>query len=303
MSKKVGVVGLPNVGKSLFFNKVTKTNQARSENFPFCTIDPNKGKLVWKDEKLTALGTNSQHIIYSEIEIHDIAGLIKGAHEGAGLGTQFLGHIRDVDLILHVVRGFENEDIIHVEGAISPTHDYDVVRAELLQADIAHIEKKIKKSKGEELKKLEALHKVLPNLLFGQSIPMHLTEGLDLLYFKPEIVILNGTELPNMDFLKDTSYIATDVSTITDETIGQICQKIYDKLDLICYFTTGKQETRAWTTEKGSNAMVAAGKIHTDFCKKFVKAMVTKYGTTTTKMEGKDYIVQHTDIIEFKIAK
>jgi ribosome-binding ATPase YchF (GTP1/OBG family) len=311
MGNKVGIVGFPNVGKSLLFNKLTKTNAAKSANYLFCTIDPNKGRLVYEDEFLTKLSklSRSKRTVYSDIEIYDIAGLIRGAHSGSGLGNQFLSHIREVNVILHVARGFENHDVIHAEGEVNPMNDYLGIRAELLEADLHHIQKKIERTKSkEDVVQLEEIKNILMNSLMDNKPPL-ITEyedlGIDLLSIKPEIVLLNGHHDDMIEFLTmhNIDYVVLDVPSIQQSTINDICDRIYKKLNIICFFTTGEDETRAWTVQEGVDAATASGEIHSDFPKKFVKAKVRGYDESKVRLEGREYIVKNRDVVEFMIGR
>jgi GTP-binding protein YchF len=328
MSKKCGIIGLPNVGKSLLFNKLTKTNKAQSENYPFCTIDPNIGFLTYEDDKLKALANfgKSRKTIYSYIELYDIAGLVKNASKGEGLGNQFLANIRSVNAIIHVTRGFADDDVIHVMDRVDPINDYYVIQLELIEADIKHIDNKIPKTKSAaDVKELEGLKSLLLETVNSSEetfdFSMHKQHqdailsistkfGLDLLSMKPQVVLINGNNDEMNEFCEKNhiSHVSINISTINQDEINAICEAIYEKLNLICFFTTGEVETRAWMIKNGSNAREASGEIHSDFPKKFIKAKVTAYDlyktqTPKTTMEKGDYIIQNRDIIEFAIGK
>lgn len=328
MSKKCGIVGMPNVGKSLLFNKLTKSNKAQSENYPFCTIDPNIGLLTYEDEKLKKLASfgKSRKTIYSYIELYDIAGLVKNASKGEGLGNQFLANIRSVNAIIHVVRGFASEDVIHVMDRIDPVNDYCIIQLELIAADIKHIDNKITKTKSaSDIKELENLKELIMNSINTEDETFSFTEyqkhqevilntsnkfNLDLLSIKPQVVLINGENAEMEDFCKNNfiDYLSISIADIQQADINAICEEIYKKLNLICFFTTGEVETRAWMIKKGTNARDASGEIHSDFPKKFVKAKVTTYDsyftvTPKTTVEKPDYVVENRNIIEFMIGK
>ncbi len=290
---KIGIVGLPNVGKSTLFQALTK-KQVDTSNYPFATIDPNIGVVEVPDERLHKLAklSKSQKIIPTIIEFVDIAGLVKGAAQGEGLGNKFLTHIREVDAICHVVRAFENENITHVSGTPNPKHDYEIIRTEL------------------ELKDLES------------------KETINLLAKKPELVVFN-TSNKNVEIPQTENSIAVnigeenDISAMTPEEqkelgvepgLNKLIKVAYKLLGLITFFTTGEDESRAWTIPSGSTAKRAGRAIHSDFEEKFIRADIIFWEKLLEagswpkardlgwlRSEGKDYIVKDGDVIEFKI--
>lgn len=355
MSFSIGIVGLPNVGKSTLFRALTK-KQVDASNYPFCTIDPNVGVVKVPDERVDKLAeiSDSQQIIHTVIEFVDIAGLVKGAHKGEGLGNQFLANIREVDAILQVVRGFQDDDIIHVHNKIDPSEDIEVINSELILADLSVIEKRIQsmqkglKSGGDKLlkKQLEVYEKIKTYLEKGELVNKiefepdeeDIVKELNFLTNKPFLYIINvdedkmGTKSKisgiDKDFIipisaKIESEIAelapNDAKAFLEDLnleksgLDQVISASYKLLNLISYFTSGEKETRAWTIEKGTKAPQAAGKIHTDFEKGFIRAEVTKYedfikhnGEQGAKeagvmaIEGKEYVVQDGDVMHFR---
>lgn len=356
-----GIVGLPNVGKSTLFNALT-ANAAPSENYPFCTIEPNVGIVEVKDEKLLKLQeiSNSNRIVYSTTQFVDIAGLVEGASKGEGLGNKFLSHIRLVDAICHVVRCFDSEDITHVAGKVSPIDDIEIVNLELILADgqvidqsIPKIERRAKSEKDlqptlELLKKCKECcdaGKPLRSLELSED-EQELIKSYSFLSLKKTIYIANVSEndLPEMenDYVRQVrEYAAKEASEVLPicaqleaelavldgeekqeylDSVGldkpgldRLIQKSFKLLNLITFITTGKMETKAWTIEKGMSAPEAAGKIHTDIQKGFIRAEVMQYddlvslGSENAVKEkglmrsvGKEYIVEESDIIHFR---
>ncbi len=358
---KLGVVGLPNVGKSTLFNALTK-NKIPSENYPFCTIEPNVGIVAVPDERLDVLGKlyNTKKITPAVIEFVDIAGLVKGASEGEGLGNKFLSHIRQVDAIVHVVRCFENANITHVDGNVDPIRDIQVINMELILSDMEVVTRRLDKS--EKLYKggnkslqteVEVLHKLID--LFNNEKPARALEataeeqdvidGLFLITSKPVIYIANvgedassvekmhaskveqfATEEKN-EVITLCARLEEELSDLSEEERDLFMQEFglastgldklivvgYRLLGLISYLTAGEKEVRAWTITKGTKAPGAAGKIHTDFEKGFIKAEVATYkdivecgGYTPAKekgkvrIEGKEYVVQDGDVMLFR---
>ncbi|QED22891.1 redox-regulated ATPase YchF [Candidatus Deianiraea vastatrix] len=361
MPLNCGIVGLPNVGKSTLFNAITNTSNAQAANYPFCTIEPNSGIVPVGDERLEKLAkiAGSEKIIPNTIEIIDIAGLVKGASKGEGLGNQFLGNIRQVDAILHVVRCFEDDDIIHVDGNVDPLRDIEVIETELLLADIAVLEKradnlqkkmKTQKDAGLELEIAKKLINAMNNGTMASNVSLsndeiQIAKTFQLITQKPVIYIINTDEkgLKNtnkyaqsvMEFAKkrniNTVTICAKVEAelsefegedkktmlaelgLTSSGLEKIARSAFDILDLITFFTIGPKEAHAWSIKRGGSAPNAAGVIHTDFEKGFIKAEVISYNDYVTlggeagakqagkfRLEGKEYLICDGDIVHFK---
>lgn len=349
MSLKVGIVGLPNVGKSTLFKALTR-KQVDINNYPFCTIEPNVGIVEVPDERLAKLSalSGSKKIIPAVIEFVDIAGLVKGASEGEGLGNKFLQNIREVDAIVEVVRVFENPDIIHVHNRVEPTEDIEIINTELMLADLETVTKRKLKTLKEAragkkeavaemavLEKLEAEFQVgrLPHSLvhtFSEE-EQKIVRELQLLTTKPFLYVYNVSDIDVIlaPALEERPYVKLDIK-IEEELIemsaeeiaemglvshiGDLAKKAYALLGLMTYFTTGVEETRAWTIHQGSTAPQAGAAIHGDFEEKFIRAEVIHWTKLleagswsaardqgTLRLEGKDYIVADGDVIVFRI--
>jgi hypothetical protein len=327
---KIGVVGLPNVGKSTLFNALTR-NAVASANYPFCTIEPNVGIVAVPDARVDFLAKHykAKSVINATVEFVDIAGLVKGASGGEGLGNKFLGHIREADAIVHVVRVFDRSEITHVSGDINPERDIDTINLELILADLESVNKRLDKNRNtEEVKVLEKIKTDLENEKFAGVVG----KQFNLITSKPMIYVINVDE---KDVAKDfgdkipiCAKIEEELSQITDaeerkelmqayglKTSGldKLIAKGYETLGLISFLTAGEPEVRAWTVTKGAKAPQAAGKIHTDFERGFIRAEVVAYDDFVkagsilkakekglVRSEGKDYIVKDGDVIHFK---
>lgn len=350
---KIGIVGLPNVGKSTLFNALVKGNQASASNYPFCTIEPNVGIVEVPDERLAKLAAivNPAKIVPAIIEFVDIAGLVAGAHKGEGLGNQFLSHIREVDAIAIVTRFFENTDIAHVQGSVNPKRDIETIMLELVMADLAtvskisdNIEKQAKDGKPEHIIKKEAIKTICNGLERGLPLnEIELPKGLNkvdlppLLTAKPRLHIANIAEDQissfsppsslHLSFILCSAKLEAELVNLPDSEkieflasfglkksgLERLIQAAYDVLGLESYFTAGPKEVRAWTIVKESKAPQAAGVIHTDFKKGFIRAEVIAYEdyikyngevkarqSGRMRSEGKDYIVKDGDVILFR---
>lgn len=358
---KAGIVGLPNVGKSTLFNALVANAKAEAANFPFCTIEPNVGVVSVPDERLEVLAkiSNSEKIVPTRIEFVDIAGLVKGASRGEGLGNQFLANIREVDAIVHVVRCFDNDDIIHVSGSVDPARDIEVINLELALADLGQVEKRVErlrkqaKNSKEAAEELAILEKILICLNDGISVRKvdlskeeeELIKNLGLLSRKPIIYAANVSEddlATGNDWVESVRQIAQEeqakvviVSAQVESELVELSEEerkdflgslgveegglkslikaTYELLGLRTYLTTGPQETRAWTIISGMKAPQAAGVIHSDFERGFIRAETVSYqdlvnsGTMSAakekglvRSEGKEYIVQEGDVLLFR---
>ena len=350
MALSLGIVGLPNVGKSTLFNALTK-KQVDVANYPFCTIEPNVGVVKVPDERVDKLAvmSNSGKKIYTTIEFVDIAGLVKGAHEGEGLGNQFLANIRNVDAICHVIRNFQDNNVVHVEGRIDPSSDKEIINLELIYADLASVNKRLDKiskeaKSGDKLisKQVDTLEKIKGYLNEGQSLKQcsltadeqALVKELNLLTSKPVIYVINSdqpadlllhldgpaivlnakleAEIANLPEEEQADYIKE--LGLQDSGLNKLIAQAYNLLGLITFLTTGRDETRAWTVKRNTPAPQAAGVIHTDFMKNFIRAEVINWevllraGSETKarelgliRLEGKNYLVQDGDVCNFLI--
>ena len=354
MGFKCGIVGLPNVGKSTLFNALTASKNAEAANFPFCTIDPNIGIVDVIDERLDKLTklSNSKKKIYTNITFVDIAGLVKGASKGEGLGNKFLSHIREVDAIIHLLRCFDSDKITHVNSKVNPVEDLETIKTEIILSDLEIVQKKLEKGKKKLLqeKEVKILEEKLKQLNEGKEATIkneyekRFLNTLGLLTIKPKIIVCNVDE---ESLVKGNAFttsikkkysnekIVTICADIEDQIMGldnneretfmkeiglnktglnQLIKEGYDLLSLDTFFTSGPEESRAWTVEKNTLAPKAASVIHTDFEKNFIRAEAVtcedfiKFGSAEKckengklRIEGKDYIVKDGDVLYFRV--
>jgi len=326
MNLSIGIVGLPNVGKSTLFKILTKQN-VNIANYPFATIDPNVGIVEVPDARLETLAkiSNSAKVIPAIVEFYDIAGLVRGAYKGEGLGNQFLGHIKETQAIVIVLRVFSDNQIIHVEETVNPLRDLEIINSELILKDLETVSKRIERLEKEAKagdkkaqKNLEILKKIYEKLNKGELIFEFSNEPivleLNLLTAKKQIYLLNGKkeEAPEELILKIKSLGADYIiSNLKDaDSLPELIVSAYKILDLITFFTTGEKETRAWTIKRGIKAPEAAGVIHSDFQKNFIRMEVVKFNDFVEcggwagarqkgkiKIQGKDYVVEDGDIV------
>ena len=357
MNLKIGIVGLPNAGKSTLFNALLKKQVAFAASYPFATIEPNIGVVPVPDERLEVISklVNTSKIIPATVEFVDIAGLVKGASKGEGLGNKFLAHIREVNLICHVLRFFDDKTVTHVAGEIDPKRDLEIVDTELILADLETLGKQTKPRMNafkEEIKRYEIINKLITGLGQGQKVDQMIKDpdeiilirDLQLLTLKPVLYAFNVSEsdlsagkrlnlvnlpLKDEEMVMISAKIESELASLTiDEQkaymkelgleksgLERLIQKAYQKLNLISYLTGGEKEARAWTVPNGTKAPQAAGVIHTDFEKHFIKAEVISYAEFVkfggwgkareegkVRLEGKEYVMKDGDVVDFKIG-
>ena len=354
MSFKCGIVGLPNVGKSTLFNALTNSNKAQAANFPFCTIDPNIGIVPVPDKRLDNLAkiSKSKKIINTSISFVDIAGLVKGASKGEGLGNKFLSHIREVDAIIHMIRCFDSNDIQNVNPNVDPIRDLEIIETEMMLADLESLQKRLEKNNKKNLDEdqllllkeaLECINNSKDISILKSKFDKKQLNQSGLLSLKSKIFVCNVDEKSvhdGNDYTKNfidkygsekTMIISADIENqineleinekknymemigLKDTGLDQLIQKGYEILELDTFFTSGPEETRAWTIQKNCTAPKAAGEIHTDFEKGFIRAETVSYndfinngGWVNSKnngkmrLEGKDYIVKDGDVLNFR---